>query len=279
MDRVNPVGSLNPALAAYPSLPVGALTYFDNLTLRRKKHAEQFGKRVVGGDDDPEQPNASEHHETQEPDPIDIEIEEEQLKEESYFFKVQLKLLLRARLNFLYHRYDKAEQDYIQYIRYHDTFGVGFEESLQEYFPAIFEYAFLLTIQDRSDEANEFINLELAQYVSTNLPKHVGDKKPDDLNMVINLQEQEKLPSLGAFKKRYRGADIVKLALHFRDADSPEAAETLLGFVKIRQLIKVFKTDLLINKLPSRENKRGGFHPSDLPLFYNFVGVSNLSDD
>ncbi len=238
-----------------------------------------FGNRVVGATEHPEQSEPSEETEAPEPESIHIEVKEENLKEEAYFFKVQLKLLLRARLNFLYHRYDKAEEDYIQYIRYHDTFGVGFEESLQEYFPAMFEYAFLLTLQDRSNEADAFINLELAQYLSSNVEAHTTALTQSDLEKLNTLQEQQKLPSLDDFKKRYRGADIVKLALHYRDNNAPIAAETLLGFVKIRQLIKVFKTDLLINKLPSRENKRGGFHPSDLPLFYDFVGVSNLSDD
>lgn len=300
-DPLNPVERIDYyGRNSYAPLPVGAMTYFRNMNIWQeyKQRHQQAQKEREKREQEEERGQQDKDRDREEPenplsklgapvgqspqraklDILEISAEDAKAEKDKYFSDKGAVMLNRARLHFFEQEFTEAEQQYTQYIRYHDTFGVGFEETLLEYYPAMFEYTLLLCIQERSDEAHYFINLELAQFLTQNLPSYIED---DGLNksvteQVKSLQAEEKLPGLKNYNQRFSSKHTVELALSMEKQGLNNVAEILLGFVKIRQLLKVFKTDLLIGNLPQSEPVKGGFYTTDLPLFYDFLGLQNL---
>ncbi len=197
------------------------------------------------------------------------------------YYAAQHNILMRARLAFFYGRFDEAERYYTTYINYHDTFGHGYDESLQEYFPALFEFCWLMYLCKRKETGDRFLHAEFADFLDRMVRSRNTDTQEGHAvyRYVSRAWQEGRLPSKTDYRRRFPNRQFIRLARFLVKNGFSADAEFVLAFVKVKQLMKLFQTDLIIERLPGSEHAMGGFSLSQLPVFYNFEGLSRLSED
>lgn len=204
-------------------------------------------------------------------------IDDERIKTDRQYFLSMLDwILARARLYFKQYFYQAAEQEYKLFIRYMHMYGDRFNIMADNYYLVMFEYSWLQLELGHQREAQQFLNQELLILMEAMLNR-VGAETPETLNtrqMILGYQETGLLPTHQQMRLDVSDEILSRLSKQLISIGQRDLARQVLGQLEIRQLLTLFQTEQLAQKLAKEESHGLIPHPQPmLPLHYSHWGL------
>lgn len=183
-------------------------------------------------------------------------------------------ILARAREYFLYGYYDAAIREYKEYLSLEHLYSKGYDGITGEYFQVLFEYSWLSDIHHREKETERILNESLLWMLEPILKEKPGTPPSQQVarQFLLTMQELGQLPSAQTFRSPVTDDSLMKVVKKLMSQGELPVAQLILGQVEVRNLLMVFRADLMARQLAAQDMRVGG--PSVmLPIIYARIGL------
>lgn len=141
-------------------------------------------------------------------------------------------------------------QQFFKYIRFYRPTQQGFPPGIN-FYPALFEFSWLLQIQNQRTEAQKLLNQELAHLLETSMKSQEPKLQPFK-EQVQALQAEGRFPAAGHPTVEVTPEDLLRLAQQASALDAQLAAH-LARHAEVRQQLGLSRTQQMIQKWEQRE--------------------------
>lgn len=207
---------------------------------------------------------------------LGIPVDYNRLKQdEAYFIQLMKYVLYKARVSFNKFIYADAEQLYGQFFKYLRAYRANaMYGSPIEYYPALFEYSWTLSILNRRKEAEKILNQELLRLLEPVLvrtPAHLSDIR----NRIQQLQVQNLFPSQPhQLTVRPDLVALQDIARQLAKAGEAEFALHVLSHVEVRHLLSANQIRQLAGTIAKASGQTGAMALSNmLSAVYSRLGL------
>ncbi|MBY0402835.1 MAG: hypothetical protein K2X66_02985, partial [Cyanobacteria bacterium] len=184
-------------------------------------------------------------------------------------------MLERARYYFQAGYLEDAKKNYQEYLSYQHFYGQGYEGVDQDYFQVLFEYSWLLDINNERKESERVLNEELLRQLEeiTKASSKETPHRAEVRQFIQTLQELDEFPNNNRLREPVSTDILFKLVKKLVTHEEPELARAILGGVEVRNLLAVFRTERWLASLNHQLDPREGLQSSLLPIIYTRIGL------
>lgn len=194
-------------------------------------------------------------------------------RDTDYFLKTMRHILEKARKFYQALQYNAAQEIYEQFFRYLRVYRDKDPTNQVNFYPALFEYAWLKEIQGERQEAQAIINQELLRTLEPVLQPSKQPHLEEIREIVRGLQNQGLFPTVTNLKPQVPLETLEKIAQHFIAVGMQPLALEILGHIEVRHLLSLYRTRQLVHKLEQLEESAPSTPYSVLPSAYAHFGV------
>lgn len=209
-------------------------------------------------------------------EPTVPEINAEQMAQDPDYLNSTLNYVLdRARQYFASGMYDAAVSNYREYLSYQYRFASRTLGVTDQYFQALFEFAWLMNISEERKEAEKVMNEALLRNLDIVLKPRTDDTQELRLvrQFLTALQELDQLPSANNLRIPVSPDVLGKVVKKLVSQGFPELARDVVGHIEVRNLLSVFRAEELSQKLFTQAHPRTSPPPPLLPIVYTLRGL------